>query len=144
MTVLSDQEFVQRIFEIAGEPVEHFEPFVFNNTAGDCIEFFVSNHDYYADRIDDYLTVYKDMDTEEIIGFVIKNIKRIFKKLSAKKRAMAFVYDDHRFRLRNLFVAMFFSDTEEDGQKTVIWDYYENVVKLAESNRLDEVELAGV
>jgi len=47
----------------SGPLAERFEPFAFHNTAGDCIEFFVTQDDYFGQRVDDYLTLYLDMDT---------------------------------------------------------------------------------
>ena len=142
MTILSDQEFTARIFEIAGEPVEHFEPFAFHNTAGDCIEFFVAQEDYFVERIDDYLTLYLDMDTEQIVGFVIKNVKRILERLASHKTATAFVIDDGKLRLRSLFTSLFFLSNGQDREMIV--REYVKVVKIAESCQLDKVEMACV
>lgn len=142
MTVLPDPAFVERLFEVAGEPVATFQPFTFHNTDGDCIEFFVSSEDYFAERIDDYLTLYLDIDTEQIVGFVVKNVKRILADLSCNRAALAFVVDDGRVRLRSLFVALF-SDSKLEAQKQdIIVREYSKVVNLAESHRLDEIELA--
>ena len=144
MTVLSHQEFTNRIFEIAGEPVEHFEPFAFHNTDGDCIEFFVLPDDYFAERIDDYLTLYLDMDTEQVVGFVIKNVKRILERLSRQRPAMAFIVDDGIVVLRSLFVAMFANgrdNTNQEEQDLVI-RHYKKVVEIAETNEIGRVELA--
>jgi len=144
MTVLSHQEFTNRIFEIAGEPVKHFEPFAFHNTDGDCIEFFVLPDDYFAERIDDYLTLYLDMDTEQIVGFVIKNVKRILDRLSQQRPAMAFVVDDGTVVLRSLFVAMFANSktcVRQEEQDLVV-RHYKKVVEIAETNEIGRVELA--
>ena len=145
MTVLSHQEFINRIFEIAGEPVEHFEPFAFHNTDGDCIEFFVLPDDYFAERIDDYLTLYLDMDTEQIVGFVIKNVKRILDRLSRQRQAMAFVVDDGIVALRSLFVAMFangLGNASQEEQQDLVIRHYKKVVEIAETNEIGRVELA--
>ena len=145
MTVLSDQEFAARIFDIAGEQVEHFEPFVFNNTDGDCIEFFVSDDNYYGERIDDYLTVYHSQETAEIVGFVIKNVKRMFDRLSQQRSAMEFVIDDGKVQLRSLFVLMFAhekNNTAQEGKRDLIVREYRKVVEIAETNKLGEVEIS--
>lgn len=142
MSTLYDQELVARLFEIAGEPTGHFEPFVFHNKAGDCFEFFVTQDDYYAARVDDYLTLYLEMETDEIVGFVIKNVKRIIEKLSSNKMAMEFVIDDGKIQLRSLFTAMFTGPDEPKREKLV--REYRKVVRIAEEMKIDEVELAGV
>jgi len=144
MNILSDQEFTARIFEIAGEQVEHFEPFIFNNTDGDCIEFFVSDDNYYGERIDDYLTVYHSQETGEVAGFVIKNVKRILNRLFQQKSAMEFVIDDGKVQLRSLFVLMFANENhnDQDGKRDLIVREYRKVVEVAETYRLNELELS--
>ena len=144
MTILSEQEFTAKVLEIAGKPVERFKPFAFHNTDGDCIEFFVSPDDYFAERIDDYLTLYLDMDTEQIVGFVVKNVKRIMDRLSASKTATAFVIDDGKVCLRSLFNSMFLLDKNGGQDRELIVREYVKAVKAAESSRLDEVEIGAV
>ena len=141
-TALSKQEFIDLIFEIAGEPTGNFKPFAFHNKTGDCIEFFVTQDDYFAERVDDYLTLYLEMDTEEIVGFVVKNVKRIVDRLSRQKSAMAFVIDDGKAKLRCLFAAMFANGRPDlDEKRALVVREYRRVAEIAESNHLDEVEL---
>ena len=145
MSVMTDQVMTNRIFEVAGALSEHFEPFAFHNTDGDCIEFFVAQDDYFSERIDDYLTLYLDMDTEQIVGFVIKNIKRILDRLSMQRPAVAFVIDDGTVVLRSLFVSMFVNGqtgNRQEERQDVIVRHYQKVVEIAETNKLDRVELA--
>ncbi|MGL4941967.1 MAG: hypothetical protein ACRC46_02110 [Thermoguttaceae bacterium] len=144
MTILSGPAFVERLFEVVGEPVAEFQPFAFHNTDGDCIEFFVSPEDYFAERIDDYLTLYLDLDTEQVVGFVVKNVKRILADLACKKAALAFVVDDGRVRLRSLFVAIFSDSKLEARKQDIIVREYSKVVNIAESYHLDEIELLAI
>jgi len=143
-TTLSKQDFMDTIFEIAGESSGDFKPFVFHNKAGDCIEFFVSKDDYFGERIDDYLTLYLDMDTEQIVGFVIKNIKRILDRLSHQKSAMEFVIDDGMANLRCLFTAMFANEKPgtDQAKRALVVREYRKVVEIAETNEIGTVELA--
>jgi hypothetical protein len=140
-----DQELVARLFEIAGKPTGDFKPFAFHNTAGDCIECFVSQGDYFAERVDNYLTLYLAEGTDEIIGFVIKNVKRIINRIAKQKSAMAFVIGERRANLRCLFYALFVNETpdQEDRHSMVIREY-QKVVEIAETNELSEVELVCV
>ena len=146
MTVHYDQELVKRVFEIAGDMIGPFEPFAFYNKAGDCIEFFVTQDDYFMDRVDDYLTLYRDMDTEQIVGFVIKNVKRIIERLSKQKSAMEFVIDDGKAKLRCLFAAMLACDNQNTSQekRSLVVREYRRVAEIAESNELDEIEIVCV
>lgn len=54
-----------------------FEPFAFYSVDGDCIEFFASNDDYYGKRLDSMVTVYISERTGEVIGSLIKGVRKL-------------------------------------------------------------------
>jgi len=137
MTVMTDKEYADAVFEMASQPQGKFSPFVLPNEDGDCVEFFVSPKDYYAKRIDNYLTVYLDEETEDVVGFVIKNITRILNRVAAQRADYAFVIRDGEVRLEALFTAMFFGDEQRE---TCIREYY-RVVDIAQLHRLDRVRI---
>ena len=45
--------------------------------AGDCIFYHLEDVGYYAERIDDIVTLYKSDDDKRIVGFQIKGIKAL-------------------------------------------------------------------
>jgi hypothetical protein len=141
MMVLSDTDFVQEVFNIANNPVKPFRPFVFYNKAGDCIEFYVSQNDYYAERIDDYLTLFLDMETDEIVGFMVKNIKQILNKIDTSKVAWSFIVNGDEVQLGVLFTAIFLNGKKTTDIDDVLVREYRKVVKVAESHALDKVSL---
>jgi len=59
-----------------GEPKE-FEPFVFYNKDGDCVEAFFSSSSYYGKWISHDLTLYLDDETDEVVGCEISGISRM-------------------------------------------------------------------
>ena len=63
-----------------------FRPFTFYNEDGDCVESFFKMDSYYAKRIDDYITLYLSDETDEVIGFVLKNVKELVNNLPARPR----------------------------------------------------------
>ncbi|MGL6225730.1 MAG: hypothetical protein ACRC10_03780 [Thermoguttaceae bacterium] len=140
MTLLTDQEFAREVLDKVCV-LERFEPFVFNNEEGDCLEFFVSPNDYYGERVDDYLTLYLDMETGEVVGFVVKKIRQILKRLSKRPSALTFIVKDNRVRLNCLFAAMF---ADPDQSVNLEVRAYRRVADLAESNHLAEIEYSYV
>lgn len=50
------------------------------NSVGDCIEFQTVQEAYVADRVDEFLTIYRSADTEKPIGFQIKDVKVLLEK----------------------------------------------------------------
>jgi hypothetical protein len=139
MTVMTDKEFADTILEMAEQVQEEFEPFVFSNEEGDCIEFFVSPKDFYAKRIDDYLTLYLEEETEEIAGFVIKNITRILDKVSTGMDC-SFVIRDGEMCLEAMFAAMVWSD---DRRHTFVREY-RRVANIAKIYNIDRVRIPSI
>ena len=60
--------------------VKEFHPCVSYNADGDCIEGFITNDDYVAEWINKSLTLYKNRETGEIVGFLIENATHLMKK----------------------------------------------------------------
>lgn len=140
MTVMTDEEYANAVFEIAAQEQCEFSPFVAPNEDGDCVEFFVSPNDYYAKRIDDYLTLYLDEETENVVGFVVKNITRILNRVAARQADYAFVIRDGEMRLEALFTAMFFGD---ERRGTYVREYYK-AVDIAQQHQLDRVRIPSI
>jgi len=140
MTVMTDQEYADAVLEIATQAQCEFSPFFFPNEEGDCVEFFVSPNDYYAKRIDDYLTLYLDEETEEVIGFVVKNITRILNRVATQQAAYAFVIQDGEMRLEALFASMLWND----GWRITHVREYHRVADIARSYHLDKVRIPSI
>ncbi len=54
-----------------------FESRPFYSLEGDCVKLYFENVDYFADRVDCWLTAYKAFDDKRLIGFKLKNIKTL-------------------------------------------------------------------
>jgi hypothetical protein len=59
------------------EPARPFETQVLYDPDGDCIEFLISNEGFFAERIDSLVTVYYGRESGEIVGSLIKGVRRI-------------------------------------------------------------------
>jgi hypothetical protein len=76
MGVISNTDFAKRMLLLA-KPAERYGPTVIYDPDGDCIEFLAKPDPFYAERIDDLLTVYYSQETEEPIGCLIKGVQRM-------------------------------------------------------------------
>src|ERR1700730_17372645 len=68
-------------FDLIGggtEPSFRAEPWY--NSAGDSIHFHWEADEFYGDRIDDKLTLYRSVRTDEIVGCQIKGVDALLKK----------------------------------------------------------------
>jgi hypothetical protein len=135
------------IFGLDHVPTGPFVPFAFHNKDGDCFEFYVSPNDYYGERIDDYLTVFLDTKTDEVVGFMVKNIKHIVEKVSASKTAWTFIVNDNEeVQLNGLFTMMLSHEKSPEGNKILVLEY-KRIAEIAETNKIDRVpirDLVGV
>lgn len=92
-----------------------FQPQVFYDQDGDCIEFLASNEPFYAERIDSLVTVYYGEETGEIVGSLIKGVKRFIEEITAKVPGFRIEVEDGRIRLEHLFTAkLWYAEPREE------------------------------
>jgi hypothetical protein len=80
-------------------------PSVFYNEDGDCIEFLIAHESHYAERVDKLLTVFYGRESGEIVGSLIKGVKRFIAETVNTAPGFAIDVRDGRIRLRHLFTA---------------------------------------
>ena len=124
------------LYEMFGDPVESFRPFAFYNPDGDCVEFFAKDEKYYGERVDDYVTVYRATDTDEIIGSVIKNIRSLCNELaSTQSPQIEIVIEDDRMCIQHLFFSMWKNLVSSPST-------YQRLTELAVNSRIGGVKLS--
>src|ERR1700730_7847277 len=78
MTVASNAEFAKRMMLLA-RPAEQFRPTATYDADGDCIALLVKPDPFYAERVDDLVTVYYSQETGEVIGSLLKGVSQFCK-----------------------------------------------------------------
>ena len=76
----SETEFMEAL-QALGVTESPFTPTATYIADGDCIEFFAKPDRYYAERVDDLLTVYLSHETDEIVGSLLKGVSTFCKKI---------------------------------------------------------------
>src|SRR5438093_8781193 len=104
MSVTSTEEFANRVMLLA-KPGEQFRPTATYDPDGDCIEFLAKPDPFYAERVDDLVTVYYSQDTDEVIGSLIKGVSRFYAEFTKKNPGFKIVIEDGPVRLEHLFLA---------------------------------------
>lgn len=66
--------------QVGGGTEPSFRPEPWYNTAGDCIHFNWEPDEFYGERIDDKLTIYRSVESDAIVGCQIKGISALVKK----------------------------------------------------------------
>ena len=139
MTIMANADFAKLVEEMA-EPQESFEPTAVYDPDGDCIEFLFKPDCFYAERVDDLVTVYHSQETDEIVGSLIKGVVKYCRKVTKKYPGFAISISAGHIRLEHLFLARLWETEREPGPLVLA---YEKLIEVAEETRI-QAELVCV
>jgi hypothetical protein len=134
MKHMSNSEFGKFVMDVA-KSSGPFRPHASYDPDGDCIEFLTKPDSFYAERIDDLVTVYYSHNSNEIIGSLIKGVSSLQKNLLRKCPGFQIEIRDGRVRLAHLFRAHLWSRPAQPGD--VISLTYEKLIECAEKSDLE-------
>lgn len=103
MNSLSFSDWVKS-HEYTGEP-EDRHPFVYEDASGDLVEFFLTGEEYNAERLDGRLTIYRGVQSGQIVGGVIKGITQWVRRLLENFSGLHFWIEENRVGLHVVFMA---------------------------------------
>lgn len=129
MTVTPNSEFEKRMLLLA-RPAEHFKPTATYDADGDCIEFLAKPDAFFAERVDEVLTVYYSQDTGEVIGSLIKGVSRFCKRMLDRAPGFRITVEDGPIRLEHIFLARLW--TTESDPKDMSTLTYRKLIDIAE------------
>jgi len=101
---------------------QRFDAQVQYDPDGDCIEFLFSDEPFYGERIDSLVTVYYGEETHEIVGSLIKGVRRFIENVLHKVPGFRIDVQDGRVKLEHLFTAKLWAESEP-MQKPVVLAY---------------------
>lgn len=104
MTPTTPDEFARRMMLLA-EPADGFVPHAHFDADGDCIEFLAKADPFYAERIDDLVTVYYSQETGDVIGSLIKGVSTYCKRILEQMPGFKIEIQDGQVRLEHVFRA---------------------------------------
>ena len=129
MTVTSNDEFAKRMTLLA-QPAEQFKPTATYDPDGDCIEFLAKPDPFYAERIDDLVTVYYSQETDEVIGSLIKGVSAFCREVLNKMPGFRIEIQDGPVRLQHIFRARLWStELQPDELPAMI---YRKLIEVSE------------
>ena len=126
MSALSNDEFAEEVLKLASD-VPSTKAVAYYDQDGDCIEFLYRPRNFYAQRIDDLLTVYYDNTTDEIVGSLVKGVSQFIKK----HPRFAILVDSGKVRLAYLFIAGLASRPQEPSE--IVIQTYKTLCRQAEA-----------
>lgn len=102
---------------------------------GACIEFFASSEPFYAERVDELVTVYYSQETKKIIGSQIKGVSTFVRAMVDKFPGFGIEIRDGRIKLRHLFRAKLWSGKGDPNDVTVL--QYQKLIEVAEESDVE-------
>jgi hypothetical protein len=137
MSALTNDEFAARVLELA-RPAEKFSPTAYYDPDGDCIEFLARPDNFYAERIDDLVTVYHSQETGEIIGSLLKGVTSLCEELLERLPGFTIEIQHGKVKLVHIFLAkLWASEVKPDDLATLT---YRKLIDVARQTDV-EVEL---
>src|SRR5687768_12700110 len=100
---------------LLAKPAEKFAPTAEYDPDGDCIELLVKPDPFYAERVDDLVTVYYSQETKEVIGSLIKGVSKFCEEMLKKMPGFKIEIADGRVRLVHIFRAKLWSSPLDQG-----------------------------
>lgn len=132
MNVLSNAEFARQVLSLA-DPDAPFVPQVLCDRDGDCIEFLSRPDPFYAERVDDLVTVYYSQETGEVIGSLLKGVSRFCDQMLKRMPGFQIEIIDGRVKLVHLFRAKLWSDKHDPESLPTLT--YRKLMKVAEESK---------
>lgn len=132
MRALPNDEFAREVMRIA-RTEESFQPRTDYDPDGDCIEFVFKPDPFYAERVDDLVTVYYSQETGDVIGSLIKGVSGFCRRILETSPGFRIVIDDGRVKLEHIFFAQLLSrkDILPDDLASVT---YRKLIQAAEDS----------
>ena len=129
MTATSNAEFAKRMMLLA-RSAEQFRPTATYDPDGDCIEFLAKAEPFFAERVDDLVTVYYSQESGEVIGSLLKGVSAFCKQMLERMPGFQIEIHDGRVRLVHLFRAkLWFSANDPQDLVTLT---YRKLIHVAE------------
>ncbi len=134
MTDIPSSGFAAQMLQLA-QNAPAFEPSATFDPDGDCIEFIAKPDSFYAEHIDDLVTVYYSHETNEIVGSLITGVSRFYRDVLQKVPGFKIEIHDGRVRLVQIFRARLW--TSRLGPEDVLTATYRKLLEVAEVSNVE-------
>lgn len=134
MSVTSNREFAKRVL-LQAKSGGRFKPTATYDPDGDCIEFLAKPDPFYAERVDELLTVYYSQETDEVIGSLIKGVSKFQSELLKRMPGFKIEVRDGRVKLEHVFRARLWSSPAEPQDVPTL--IYEKLIDMAEESEAE-------
>jgi len=136
MTTITNDEFARRMTLMA-QPAAAFKPTASYDSDGDCIEFLAKPDSFYAERIDDLVTVYYSQETDEVIGSLIKGVTTFCRELTGRLPGFKIEIHDGKIQLQHIFLAQLWTGHFQQGELPTLT--YRKLIEVSRNTTVEGV-----
>ncbi len=135
MTAMPNNDFAEKMMQLVPSD-ESFQPRADYDRDGDCIEFIFRPDPFYAERVDDLVTVYYSQETGEVIGSLIKGVSRFCQRMLQSNPGFRIVIQDGKVKVEHIFLAHLLGrkDIQPDDVASVT---YRKLIDAAEASDIE-------
>lgn len=101
----SQSRFTQYVLRRLASERESPEPTACYDPDGDCIHFLLRPDCCYAERVDDFITLYYEQETGQLVGAEIKAFSNFCRDIERRFPALRLVIREGRIKMRHLLLA---------------------------------------
>jgi hypothetical protein len=134
MSAMTNSDFARRMM-LLGRPAEQFVPTATYDPDGDCIEFLARPDPFYAERVDDLVTVYYSQETDEVIGSLIKGVRGFCEAIDRTMPGFKIEIRDRRVQLVQIFRARLW--TSRMAPQDLATLTYEKLIQVAAESAVE-------
>jgi hypothetical protein len=112
-----------------------FKPFGEYSAATESFEFFATNDSFYAQSIDDLVTVYYSHASDAVVGIRLKKARTFFQNFLKNAPGFKSEIRDHRIKVEHLFTAKIWAEGENPQDARVLT--YRQLRDVAQANNVE-------
>lgn len=129
MNTIKNAEFAKHMLLLA-RSADQFQPTATYDRDGDCIEFLAKPDPFYAERIDDLVTVYYSQVTDELIGSLLKGVSKFCDDMAKQFPGFSIEIHNGRVRLEHIFRAKLWTSQRDPQELATL--VYRKLIDIAE------------
>jgi hypothetical protein len=136
MKPLTNDEFGKVVMDLAS-PERPFVPKAIYDPDGDFVEFVIKPDNFYAERVDDLLTVYRNEETGELVGSYIKSVSSLCRAIKEKYPGFAVIVEKPPVRLSHIFIASLLHLPAEPHKLELVGRVYRELIDEADEKEAE-------
>jgi hypothetical protein len=119
----------------AAKPAKPFRPVARYDPDGDCLEVFLANDPFYAQRLDDLVTVYRSEKTDQVVGSLVKGVRKLCREMKEKCPGFSIEIEAEKVKVEHIFLIAQWNS--KSAGKPLVRKMYRELLEKAEDAHME-------